>query len=278
MPVLAWAALIMLSEGAPPAPGQVRPVQLCPDTLALHQQFLDGEIEEVYGVWQNYFRASRAGLAGIENNCFASGIRTMSVLNLRLPSQRDTDQALSYWYTLLKLRPRVEMWDLWLPMETQTYWDDFRLQIGRPRTEPEIWADRWLPPIDTTPPGDAEALTLRKNYHRNRLLYGNAGVDAENYYRIMENIRTLHDPTFDLFRTDIMLRLGMNVVQSREELDKFRGQHSKVMRESDMVEWCTRLSGILKEREQSVEPNDSARIESHPKVNTRIILSKRKRD
>lgn len=273
------AFLLAILGSAVPGLAQLKPAGPCPDTLELRQQFLDGELEEVYSVWQNYLHRAQVGLLGIESSCFANGLKTMSILSLRLPTKKDTDLALIYWATLLKVRPRVEMWDLWLPLETQSQWDAFRGLHGRGRTEDEIWSDRWLPAVDSTPIRDAEGLSLRKAYHRNRLLYANAGVDAENYFKIIENIRPLHDPSFTLFRTDVMLRLGMNVSQSRLELDKYNGQTSKILSQGDLIEWCTRLSGRLKEREQSLEPKDTAKPpEVPPSVKTKLKLAKRKKE
>jgi hypothetical protein len=271
--------ILGLLGAALPANGQIRPAGPCPDTLELRQQFLDGELEEVYSVWQNYLHRAQVGLLGIESGCFANGLKTMSILNLRLPTKKDTDLALNYWATILKVRPRLEMWDLWLPIETQSLWDDFRGLHARPRTVEEIWADRWLPPIDSSSNRDPDGLSLKKAYHRNRLLYANAGVDAENYFKIIENIRPLRDPSFTLFRTDVMLRLGMNVSQSRMELDKYNGQTSKILSQYDLVEWCTRLSGRLKEREESLEPKDTTKPKDlPPSVKAKLKLAKRKKE
>jgi hypothetical protein len=76
-----------------------------------------------------------------------------------------------------------------------------------------------------------------------------------------------------------MLRLGMNVSQSRMELDKYNGQTSKILSQYDLVEWCTRLSGRLKEREESLEPKDTTKPKDlPPSVKAKLKLAKRKKE
>lgn len=218
-------------------------------------------MEEVYSMWESYFRSSIQMQASIPRDCASKGKRMLGVLNLRLPSKRDSALAQIRLATVLKLTPRAEMWDLWLPLETQSYWDAFRETNGRARSELEIWEDRWLPPVKYSPAKDPESINLRNIYHRNRLLYANARDDATNYYKIMTDTRSLRDPTFSLLRTDVMLRLGSNIVATKKELERFEGLQSKVLAEGDLVGWHGRLGTMIKERSGTLEKKDTATVD-----------------
>ena len=237
----------------------------CLDTTAIRQQFLEGEVEEVYSLWETYLRNAIQTQVPISRDCGAKAEKMLGVLNLLLPSKRDTSLSTIHLATVLKLAPRAEMWDLWLPLETQTYWDAFREKYGRRRTAIEIWEDRWLPPVAFTPTLGREALQLRNAYHRNRLLYANARDDANNFYKIMADTRNFQDPTFTLLRTDVMLRLGTSIAQAKRELDKIEGVNSLVVAGGDLVSWYGRLGTLIQERSQTLEkdsvPHEERRVQ-----------------
>lgn len=239
-----WLVIGLLSALALGHAQDIPPVSDCLDTSALSRQFLAGELHEVYFQWDAFFKAVNEGKTQISKSCTIEGSRVFGILSLILKG--DTAQAQFRFRLITLWDPRKEVWDLGLPLEPQRFWD-WEKRYRFERTDVEAWEDKWLPPIESTPAANNAAQELRKIYHRARRIYAQASNETD-YNIILLQVAGLTDPVFVLLRADVWVRTGYGSTKAEKELEAFDSPVSVVLSEYDLVQWRSRIAGIIKKQ------------------------------
>ncbi|HLP41131.1 MAG TPA: hypothetical protein VK465_06460 [Fibrobacteria bacterium] len=155
--------------------------------------------------------------------------------------EQDTAKAKVFFASILKMDPRLEIFDLGVSYPIQSIFDEVKSEM-RFRLGPEEWFVRRLVP----PPlfdADVSERTygMRCKYHDLRSIYALA-IDSVSYLTIGRSLKGETDPAFQLFASDLLLRAGTSLATAKRLVGQSQGRRSEIIAGRDLRDWAKRLS------------------------------------
>jgi hypothetical protein len=178
-----------------------------------------------------------------------------------ISTEQDTAKARVYFASLLKLDPRLEIFELGVSYPIQSVFDEVKADM-RIRLGPEEWFVRRLVPPPRFEKGiSGRTYGMRCKYHDLRSIYALA-IDSVSFLTIGRALKGETDPAFQLFASDLLLRAGTSLATAKHLVGQSQGRESEIIARGDLKDWAKRLNARIGSLEMPAHSHGTRRMQT----------------